>query len=86
MKCGYACGSQDHSMARRKFLSLSATGAIGVVGGLGFLTRGQAAEQVQQKQKRVVVFNMHGGLSQLEIGIPNQVRKQEVLSARSRLR
>ena len=66
MKCGYACGSQDHSMARRKFLSLSATGAIGVVGGLGFLTRGQAAEQVQQKQKRVVVFNMHGGLSQLE--------------------
>lgn len=66
MKCPYACGSTEHLMARRKFLSLSASSAVGVAGGLGLLTRGAAAEQVQQKQQRIVVFNMHGGLSQLE--------------------
>ena len=30
------------------------------------MTRGAAAESLQQRDMRVVVFNMHGGLSQLE--------------------
>ena len=36
------------------------------VGGLGFFTRPLAAAQLKKDQKRVVLFNMHGGLSQLE--------------------
>jgi hypothetical protein len=36
------------------------------VGGLGSLTSGFAAEHLRSQDMRVVVFNMHGGLSQLE--------------------
>jgi uncharacterized protein (DUF1501 family) len=36
------------------------------VGGLGILTRPVSAEQLQKQQKHVLVFNMAGGLSQLE--------------------
>ncbi|QDT54914.1 hypothetical protein Pan44_29540 [Caulifigura coniformis] len=61
--CNYACQSREHLIARRTFLG-AATGAV--VGGLGvFAGRSQAA-QLASEQKRVVVFNMHGGLSQLE--------------------
>lgn len=65
MKCTYACGSAEHTLARRSFLGGMAAG-LGVVGGLGALTRPAAAEQLAKDQKRVIVFNMHGGLSQLE--------------------
>lgn len=69
MKCNYACGSAEHGMARRQFLGtmagLGATG-LGVVGGLGAFTRPAVADQLAKQQKRVVVINMHGGLSQLE--------------------
>ena len=40
-------------------------GAV-VGGGIGTLTRPVMAEQLAKQQKRVIVFNMHGGLSQLE--------------------
>nr|WP_254053616.1 DUF1501 domain-containing protein [Singulisphaera sp. GP187] len=54
-------------MARRGFLAgLAATAAGSVVGGLGVFASPLAAAQLQGDQKRVVVFNMHGGLSQLE--------------------
>jgi hypothetical protein len=65
----YACGSREHAIGRRGFLGSLAGGAVAgsaVVGGLGWLTRGIAAEAMQQKDMRVLVFNMHGGLSQLE--------------------
>lgn len=65
MKCTYACGSAEHTIARRTFLGGMAAG-LGVVGGLGALARPAAAEQLAKDQKRVIVFNMHGGLSQLE--------------------
>jgi hypothetical protein len=45
---------------------IGAAGAGAVVGGLGFLARPAAAEQLAKESKRIVVFNMHGGLSQLE--------------------
>ena len=64
MKCTYACGSAEHKLARRSFLG--GTAGLGIVGGLGALARPAAAEQLAKDQKRVVVFNMHGGLSQLE--------------------
>lgn len=65
----YACRSMDHVVNRRRFLtgaagSVAATGAV--AGGLGALTQGFAASEIQRKDMRVVVFNMHGGLSQLE--------------------
>jgi hypothetical protein len=66
MRCKYACNSAEHTLARRQFLGTAAVGVGAVVGGLGALARPAAAEQLAKDQKRVVVFNMHGGLSQLE--------------------
>jgi hypothetical protein len=54
-------------MARRRFLAgmvASASGAM--AGGLGVFSHPLWAAQLKADQKRVVVFNMHGGLSQLE--------------------
>ncbi|MEQ1827440.1 MAG: DUF1501 domain-containing protein [Pirellula sp.] len=65
----YACGSREHGLSRRRFLQQSCSTAVvggSVVGGLGNLTSGVAAEQLRAQDMRVVVFNMHGGLSQLE--------------------
>jgi hypothetical protein len=54
-------------MARRQFLgAMAATGAGVLSGGLGVFARPAVAEQLASQQKRIVVFNMHGGLSQLE--------------------
>ena len=66
MKCTYACNSAEHTMARRQFLGGVLGGAAGVVGGLGALAQPSFAEQLKKEQKRVLVFNMAGGLSQLE--------------------
>lgn len=66
MQCNYACGSNEHLVARRRFLGQVAGGSSLVVGGLGWLARPAAAKQLERDQKRIVVFNMAGGLSQLE--------------------
>ncbi len=67
MKCTYACNSSEHGFARRQFLgTLAAAGVGSVAGGLGAFARPAAAAQLAKDQKRIVVFNMHGGLSQLE--------------------
>ncbi len=67
MRCTYSCDSPEHAMERRKFLAgVAATAAGSMVGGLGFFARPAAARQLEKDQKRIVVFNMHGGLSQLE--------------------
>ena len=61
---GYACGSTEHGMARRSFLGGMAAGSV--FGGLACLTQPVMAEQLKSDQKRVLVVNMAGGLSQLE--------------------
>ena len=67
MRCTYACDSPEHTMARRKFLAgMAATAAGSMAGGLGVFSQPAAAGQLQKDQKRIVVFYMHGGLSQLE--------------------
>ncbi len=66
MQCHYSCKSGEHLLARRTFLGGMAAGIGGLVGGLGYLARPAAAEELIKSQKRVVVFNMAGGLSQLE--------------------
>lgn len=69
-KATYACGSAEHLLARRKFFRNAIVGSAAVAGGLSALTQGIAAEQLAVKQKRILVFNMHGGLSQLETWDP----------------
>jgi Protein of unknown function (DUF1501) len=70
MKCHYSCGSMDHLIARRQFLGAITTAAVAAggttLGGLSVLTQPAAAAELAKQQKRVIVFNMHGGLSQLE--------------------
>ena len=69
MKCNYACRSNEHEIARRGFLG-TMLGTAGVVGGLGAFTNPSIATELERKQKRVVVFNMAGGISQLETWDP----------------
>ncbi|MBC8114760.1 MAG: DUF1501 domain-containing protein, partial [Candidatus Saccharimonas sp.] len=66
MRCNYACGSGEHTMARRQFLGTMAAGTGGMFGGLSMLARPAISAELNKQQKRVLVFNMHGGLSQLE--------------------
>jgi len=70
MRCDYACGSNEHLIARRQFLGGALMGigaaAAGGLGGLGFLTRSAVGATLAKQQKRVLVVYMHGGLSQLE--------------------
>jgi hypothetical protein len=66
MECSFACRSPEHLIARRKFLGNMALGAGALVGGLGVLTRPAIAEQLAKNQKRLLIFYMAGGLSQLE--------------------
>ncbi|MCA9139553.1 MAG: DUF1501 domain-containing protein [Planctomycetales bacterium] len=73
MKAHYACRSQDHLVNRRRFLGKMAAGmgtgsALGgmMAAGIGSLAGGVSAKEMQKRDMRVVVFNMHGGLSQLE--------------------
>ncbi|MFP6674927.1 MAG: DUF1501 domain-containing protein [Pirellulaceae bacterium] len=65
-KCTYACGSDEHQIARRSFLGMTATGMGAIAGGLGMLAQPAAAKKLASDQKRVIVVNMAGGLSQLE--------------------
>lgn len=67
MRCDYACGTEEHGIARRNFLGGLAAGSAGVVvGGLGALAQPAAAKELAAQQKRVLVVFMAGGLSQLE--------------------
>lgn len=67
MDAKYACKSPEHIIARRQFLgSLTALGAGACTGGLGVFSAPAVAKQLGSDQKRIVVINMHGGLSQLE--------------------
>ncbi len=66
MTLRYPCSSNDHNVARRQFLGTLAAGAGAMVGGLGVFGTPALASLLNSDQKRIVVFNMHGGLSQLE--------------------
>ena len=66
MRCDYNCGSGEHTMARRQFLGTMAAGTGAMFGGLSTLAQPAASAELAKQQKRVLVFNMAGGLSQLE--------------------
>jgi uncharacterized protein (DUF1501 family) len=61
-KCEYACGSIDHRLSRRAFLGSAAVGGLGLAG----LTLPATARELKSQQKHVIVFDLAGGLSQLE--------------------
>lgn len=62
MKPFYACNSSDHTMSRRRFLAGSAAG----LGVLGFGDMIRASDEIQRRDKRVLVIFLAGGMSQLE--------------------
>lgn len=64
MKPYYACNSSEHLLSRRRFLGAT-IGSAGLLG-LGSLVEPATARQLARQQKRVLVFFMSGGLSQLE--------------------
>ena len=65
MRSHYACGSNEHRIARRQFLGALTIGGA-TMGGLSSLCLPSASAELTRQQKRVLVFNMAGGLSQLE--------------------
>ena len=65
-RCDYACGSEEHLIARRQFLGGVAVGTGAVLGGLGTFASPDAVAKMVKDQKRMIVVRMAGGLSQLE--------------------
>lgn len=63
MRCDYSCGSPEHRLHRRAFLG-------GVVAGLGAFGQPVLAKSLLNKDRRVLVINLHGGVSQLETWDP----------------
>ena len=68
MRCNYSCNSSEH-ISRRLFLQGATGGAVSMLGFSG-MVHARAAEQLQRQQKQVVVFWLHGGVSQLETWDP----------------
>src|SRR5262245_37808217 len=66
MFCHYACNSAEHALSRRAFLGAAGAGALS----LSALTSPAAAKTLEQSQKRVLVIDLHGGVSQLETWDP----------------
>ena len=84
MKCKYACGSVDHALSRRGFLSGAA--GVGAAAGANLLLGGGAswvpavaAEQLRPTQKRILTFWLHGGRSE-----ERRVGKECGIACRSR--
>src|SRR5580704_16996139 len=68
MFCSYSCGSAEHTISRRRFL----TGVAGGAAGLSFanLVQPATALSLAHAQKRVLMIYLSGGVSQLETWDP----------------
>ena len=64
----YACRSASH-VSRRSFLTGATAGTLGMLGFHG-MARAEGAQALASAQKQVVVFFLHGGVSQLETWDP----------------
>ena len=65
--CHYSCGTAEHVIGRRQFLgSLSRIGAGAALANFGFFGLPAMTAELTRTQKRMLVINMAGGLSQLE--------------------
>jgi hypothetical protein len=56
-----SCGHEEHRMARRTFM-----GGLALVAGAAGIAPTALADQLKRNSKRMIVIDMHGGLSQLE--------------------
>ena len=66
-RASYACGSGEHVLARRSFLGGIAAGiAASGSAACGWGIRRAAAAEIAAAGKRVLVIDLHGGVSQLE--------------------
>jgi uncharacterized protein (DUF1501 family) len=68
MSTPFACNSADH-FSRRGFLTGATGGALGMLGFNG-MVQAKNAQSLASQQKRVVVFWLSGGVSQLETWDP----------------
>src|SRR6188768_4263756 len=65
--CTYSCQTLDHVVSRRRFFqSIAAGGAAAVLPNFGLFTSPVVAGEMARSQKRMIVINLAGGLSQLE--------------------
>src|SRR5678815_873695 len=65
--CAYSCQTLDHVVSRRRFFqTLAGAGAAAVLPNFGLFTAPSMAAELTRTQKRMLVINMAGGLSQLE--------------------
>src|SRR6188472_2356083 len=65
--CDYSCQTLDHVVSRRRFFqTLAGAGAAAVLPNFGLFTAPSMAAELTRQQKRMIVINMAGGLSQLE--------------------
>jgi Protein of unknown function (DUF1501) len=65
-RCDYACGTADHVVSRRSFLTATAAGLLGV----GSFSSPAAAKELTRAGKRVFTIFLSGGVSQLETWDP----------------
>lgn len=65
-RCKYACNGGEHRLSRRGFLGGLAAGTLGFAG----IVHPSTAKEIQRSQKRVLVIDFHGGVSQLETWDP----------------
>ena len=65
--CDYSCRTFDHLLSRRRFFQAAAgAGAATALGGLDLFSNPAMAAEMTRTQKRMIVINLAGGLSQLE--------------------
>jgi uncharacterized protein (DUF1501 family) len=69
MKCAYACGSLDHAISRRSMLAGLVGGTAGVMG-INRFAHPAVADELKAAHKRVLLFFLAGGSSQLETWDP----------------
>jgi len=72
MRCDYACGTAEHGVSRRAFMGTALAAGTGAMalGGASPWLQPVVADQVKSKQKKVLTFFLHGGVSQLETWDP----------------
>jgi uncharacterized protein (DUF1501 family) len=68
MFCSYSCGSPEHTISRRRFLTGLTAGAAGL--GFANFIEPATARSLASAQKRVLMIYLSGGVSQLETWDP----------------
>ncbi len=65
--CDYSCQTLEHIVSRRHFFrSLAGAGAAAALPSFGLFTAPMIAAEMTRTERRMIVINMAGGLSQLE--------------------